>query len=255
MYAKSDLHALVRIQDPIELAHIKWQDFHNIALNDQLIEHLLTVAGALWRHEHDGLTDEELRVLKHLKPHAGLSAGGCSTGYLDSVKALKYTPLQMLIAQEHVRRIRTVYKGPIHWVVGSDHAAATYSSFVALCLEAKHDFTEKALVGDQERQLWRRHSIAEGEVVLQCEELSTTGSTPKRVARGVQESCDFPVNWAPLYAFAINRIGSSEYLGKPIVSVSTFNMQTWASPDVCPLCNSGSKRIGKPKLEWQKLVA
>ena len=243
-----------------ELRLINPTNYKDSELSDWDIRHLLEVAGALWIHDHNGLSDEELRERNDLGPHAGLSAGGCSTGFLDMLKALSYTPLAMLLAQEHARRIIQAFKDlgsqdRIDWVIGSDHAAATYSSFVAYCLCARHDFTEKG-VSDEGNKLqnWLRHVIGEDEVVLQVEELSTTMTTPDQVRAGVEIAHKHDIKWAPVTAFAINRSGKTEYRGTPIVSLLDLDFPVWESPEVCPLCAAGSMRIAKPKLHWAELT-
>lgn len=246
---------LTDITSPAGLLSIKPAEFAGKPLDDGVMLHLLKVAGALWVHEHNNVPDAELRTMKGLGPHAGLSKGGCSTGFLDALQGTSYTPLTMLLAREHARRIRQVYDGPVDWVIGSDHAAAVYSAFVAFCFGARHDFTAKKGEKPNELQVWDRLTIGPREVVLQCEELTTTGATPDRVAEGVQRAHDHPIVWAPVNAFAVNRTGKNTYRGHPIVPLFVLDLKVWASPEECPMCEAGSERVSNPKKNWAKLTA
>lgn len=204
------------------------------------VDHIFKACQALWLH--DGNPEN---------PHAELTAGDCSNGFVDTLRVLQYTPLAELFADQLIRRIRQVYHGPVDWVVGSDHAAATFSYAVAVGLRARHDFTEK---GPDKTQWWNRFQIAESEVILHVEELVTTLATMQAVRAGLRGAHQHPLTFVPLAATLVDRRSDFETTinGAPIVSVARYNIQKW-NPAVCPLCRGGSERI-RPKANWAKLT-
>lgn len=203
-----------------------------------VIRQMFEARDAMWFHNGDPKM-----------PHGELTSGQCSDGFINTLGALCDTQLCEMMADYMVEKVREVYQGPVDWVVGSDHAGATLSYAVAVRLKAKHDFTEK---GDDKTQLWKRHTIKKGEVVLQVEELVTTLGTLKAVREGIQRDNPQPVTFAPLVATLIHRSPSYEFENAPIVQGAHFDIRTWDEKD-CPLCKAGSKRL-KPKKNWEELT-
>lgn len=193
---------------------------------------------ALWLHSGDPKT-----------PHAELTTGKCSNGFVDTLRVLRYANLCETMAAQLVRRVHRHYSGKIDWVIGSDHASATLSFAVAAQLGAQHDFTEK---GDNKTQDWKRFVIEPHEVVLQVEELITTTATLQAVRNGVRKGTPYQVNFVPLSLALVHRSDTYEFDGAPISFGVHFDIQTW-DPSVCPLCAAGSERV-RPKQNWNKLT-
>lgn len=140
-------------------------------LSQEVVTHFLRQAEAFWLH--DGNMS---------RPHAQLTSGKCSNGFVDVLRLLSYTAVCRLFARELVWQLRahdSELAERIRWVVGSDHAGAVISHSVASIMKVRHDFTEKT--HDQKGQLWKRHAICDDETMLQVEELITTFATLEAV--------------------------------------------------------------------------
>ncbi len=189
-------------------------------------------------------------------PHAELTSGKCSDGFVDVLRALRYTDDCMLLAEGLVTLLRKNYSGPVDWVVGSDHAGAALSHSVAILFHAKHDFTEKKEeLGDGEmvkEQLWRRFEIKPGDMVLQVEDLITTTGTLLRVRQGIRAGNHSSVRFVPFSLVLVHRSDVYEIEGEPILYLAHYDIRTWEPAD-CPLCRAGSKRL-RPKKSWAELV-
>lgn len=202
--------------------------------------HIFEVCGALWLH---------LRNPK--APHAELTSGKCSNGFVDVLRVLRYTNLCEIMADQTVKKcLHLCDAGKFDWVIGSDHAGATFSYAVAKNLGAQHDFTEK---GEGKSQKWKRFEIQPGEIVLQVEELVTTTGTLEEVRKGIREGNPHKVQFAPFVLVLVHRSKADTFENTPIVSFIHYDIEVW-EPENCPLCKAGSERI-KPKQNWARLTA
>jgi len=211
-----------------------------------VVTHFLRAAKAYWKHDGD-----------ISRPHAELTSGKCSDGFVDVLRLLRYTPVCQLFGRELALELYFLDKNhsrhqQAEWVVGSDHAGATISYSVAQRLKAIHDFTEKADAGRKKIQLWKRHEIPDGQAVLQVEELITTLSTLEAVRKGIRRGNSAPVEFVDAILTVVNRSGELNFEGSPILSLVEYNINVW-EPDACPLCAQGSPRI-KPKQNWEALT-
>lgn len=212
-------------------------------LTSEEITNLFTLANALWQYEPDSG-----------KPHAILTSGLHSDGFIDTLELLTYTPVCDLFARALVAQIRETYDGPIDWVIGSDHAGADISQSVARVLKARHAFTEKAKdANGAEMQIWKRHTIEPDEVVLQIEELITTMTTLVRVRDGIKAGNRHPVRYAPIVGVVVNRSPHRAFESAPVIDLVSYTFTAY-QPSECPLCKAGSEAIEKPKLNWKRLT-
>ena len=215
------------------------------------VSNVLRLCEALWRHPGDSNA-----------PHAVLTSGKHSNGFVDTLRALSYTHVCSLLAYHLVRKIEEyedeqMDTNPdlplgIHWVVGSDHAGAVFSHDVARWLGARHDFTEK---GPNGSQIWKRLTIESFEKVLQVEELVTTCGTLHAVRQGLTDGGKRKVSFKPYAATLIHRSDQyhvDEACTEPIIFLAHYDIQTW-EPEKCPLCAQGSKAIKEPKKNWAEL--
>lgn len=235
------------------LRSVNERDFEGRAITSLEVDHLFRLCQALWLHNGDPL-----------RPHVELTSGQHSNGFVNISKALVYTSLNRLLARallDVYRRYRYAERGgqvwacDPDWVVGSDHAAATFSYELAVACGSCHDFTEKADDGSIKGQVWKRHVIQPGEVVLQVEELVTTLATVRAVREGILGGNPHPVTFVPVILTLVHRPsnGEMEFQGSPILSLRHYNIQTWVAGD-CPLCRAGSEAI-RPKQRWTELSA
>ncbi len=222
-----------------ELCDVAWVDYTNKRMTEPQLREMLEAAEAFWIHGGDPLM-----------PHAELTTGKCSDGFVDTLRALRFSNVCYVAAQALAKSIRDAYQGPIDWVVGSDHAGAVFSQNVAIWLKAQHDFTEK---GAEKAQDWKRFKIKEGEVVLQVEELMTTSDTFMRVRNGIRAGNGSPVTFAPVAGVLIHRSNVWQIEDTKIVPFAHYDITVWDGPAVCPLCAKGSKRL-RPKQNWAELT-
>ena len=229
-----------------ELGLLRTDDFFGRMMTVKEFAHLARLLGAFWRYP--GTPHPE-------RPHALLTSGRHSNGFINCGVVLSYANLCAIMAAELLKKLRS--QEPcwqlVNWVVGLDHAAAALVASVADQLTLTHairfDFCEK---GPDGAQLWRRHQIPGDAVVLQVEELLTTAKTAEAVRRGIREGNGGPVNFAPRVAVLVNRSSVREVDGRSVLSVFEFNIDDW-DPTRCPLCAEGSVAI-RPKDNWDRLT-
>ncbi len=204
------------------------------------VRHLLELTGAMWLHDGNPA-----------HPHAKLTKGGCSDGYINMSKAFKYPVVCELLARALVVSLQLHDERLMRpdWVVGSSYASITLAHEVAKLLGAMAGFTEKQPDGSQ---LWRRHVIGPNEVVLQVEELVTTLSTLGRVRFGVQRAHSWEIQFSPVVLVGVHRSRDHEFRGSPLLHAAHFDISSWDPPE-CPLCAQGSERV-RPKENWELLT-
>lgn len=217
---------------------ISWIDYTDHRMTPDQLREILEATEAMWLHSGDPKA-----------PHAELISGNHSDGFIDTLRALRYSNICYATAQALAEKIRDEYKGPIDWVIGSDHAGAVFSQNVALWLNAQHDFTEK---GPDKSQVWKRFQIKEGEVVLQVEELMTTALTFGEVRKGIREGNEVPVTFAPVAGVLVHRSDVWQIEDTRVVPFDHYEIKVWPPTD-CPLCKGGSEAI-RPKKNWAKLT-
>ncbi len=227
----------VLLMDLPQLRALTQADFGRDMAPEEL-RHIFETCDALWLHSGDPKD-----------PHAELTSGRCSNGFIDTLRVLRYANLCEIMAGQLVRKLGREYGENVDWVVGSDHAGATLSFAVAAQLLAQHDFTEK---GESKTQVWKRFAIQPDEVVLQVEELITTTGTLQAVREGIRAGNSHPILFAPLSLALIHRSSIYQFEGAPIVYMAHYNVDSWV-PEECPLCAVGSERI-RPKQNWERLV-
>lgn len=213
-------------------------------LSTASIRLIFEACDAMWLHDGDPS-----------KPHAKLTSGKCSNGFINTLQVLSYTNLCQIMAGQIFRELRERHDGAIDWVVGSDHASATLSYQLAALLGCRHDFTEKEVdrATGEKTQVWKRFQIKPGEVVLQVEELVTTAKTLLQVREALRAGNDEPVDFAPLALTLVHRSECVEIEGDPIRYGGHWDIHTWDQSE-CPLCKEGSKPL-KPKHNWVELTA
>ncbi len=240
-------HDILRITDPKYLRDLWLNDFAVRSLTPDEFTHIGKLCGALWLHSGDPA-----------QPHAELTArtdasgvvipGKCSDGFVDVLRVLRHANLCDILAREMWRKVRAAYNGPVNWVVGSDHAGATFSHSVAREFRAQHDFTEK---GPDKTQLWKRFVIEPGEVVLQVEELMTTSGTLAAVRQGIRQGNPhlFAVTFAPVAAVLVHRSDVYEIEGHQLSRSCTMTSRCGIRPSARsarPVPNAcGPSRIGQ----------
>jgi orotidine-5'-phosphate decarboxylase len=231
-----------------EIEMVNPRDFDDRVLTEAEILHWFDICNAFWMHDGN-----------FQKPHAELTSGMCSNGYVNSPEFLKHPNLNEVSALQLARRLRDRGVDNVDWVIGSPYSGITFSYEVAKAFGAIHGFTEKNPEDPRgKRMLWRRMAIPSGANILQIEELITTSGTFREVRRAVIEGNPEPVNFLPIVGALVHRPPklpvAYEIDGEKIAVAALVEKEMWAvPPSECPLCKAGSPRY-KPKSHWQELT-
>lgn len=232
---------ILLMKDTEDLRHLGPVHSAGAYINQAEFEHMLKLVNGFWLHDGDPTA-----------PHAELTSGLCSDGFINTLLLLKFPKVCELLAEDLAAAyLKRGIRKP-DWVIGSDHAAATLSYEVAKQLGAKHAFTEKRQVGREKFQDWKRETIGPDELVLQAEELVSTTSTLEQVHDGIIAGNANPVRFADVSLCLVHRSPDYEFAGKPIVYLFHYDIHQW-EPDRCPLCAAGSERL-RPKTHWAELT-
>lgn len=184
-------------------------------------------------------------------PHAELTSGRCSDGYVNSALVLCDPCVGTILAWQLFYGLIRLNVWP-DWVVGSAYAAITLSYQLALLVGAQHGFVEKD-PKDPKKMVWSRFTIPEGATVLQCEELITTMQTTNEVKRAVREGNPHPVRFLSEVITAIHRPDALPVAtDRVIIPLVQRVVKSW-KPEECPLCRQGSRRV-RPKSHWAELT-
>jgi len=190
-------------------------------------------------------------------PHAELTSGLCSDGFIDCLRILCYPNVAEILGFQLAQKMQPylIRVGKVDWVVSSAYAAITFGHEVAKAVGAKFMFTEKDPSDPKgKKMLWQRITIPEGSVVLQVEELITTSGTFHEVRRAIQEGNSEAVNFVPVIGALVHRPEtlSVKYGDLKVVALIEREIKNW-NPADCPLCRVGSPRL-RPKKNWAQLT-
>ncbi len=201
--------------------------------------------GAFWQYAGEPSPD---------RPHAELTSGMCSNGFIDCLLVLRYPNVAEALANFLAWRLRSAGVGEVDWVVSSSYAAITFGHEVAKALGAIFMMTEKD-PADPRRQVWSRMTIPAGAKVLQAEELITTSGTFQGVFRAVRDGNPKPVIFISTVGALIHRPPKLpvEYDGRRVVALVEREIQSF-DPEKCPYCRVGSPRL-RPKTHWSQLTS
>jgi orotate phosphoribosyltransferase len=232
----------------VKIEEINPRDYDKVVIPEEQIFFWFGECDAVWVHDENPKS-----------PHAELTSGFCSNAFFDCMRALCHPNMNEIFAIQLVKKLRKLGINNVDWVIGSDHAAATFSYEIAKAFGACHDFVEKDPTDTKgKRMLWKRLTIPEGSVVFDAEELITTSKTFKEVRRAVVEGNSETVKFLPIVGAIIHRPpelpARYEIDGTEIKIVSLVEKEVWAvDPNECPLCEAGSKRY-RPKTHWSELT-
>ena len=212
---------------------------------DEFVE-IARTCDAYWIHGGDPL-----------QPHAELTSGYCSNGYLNLMQILQHSNLSQILARELLNTSpRILDQAKIHWVIGSACSATGIAKDVANILNVAWAPLEKNTEGEQ---ICRLAHFRDNETVLHVEDLFTTGKSALSAHKALLANNEH-INIIPyLPVIAHRRSMENVLLGRLLDQIHPcplfyFN-EIWSCPqDACTLCATGSKRL-KPKIgnNWQLL--
>jgi len=229
----------------MELLALQPEDVAGRQLQRDEIEAIFGACDAFWLHPTERSPEA---------PHALLTSGLHSNGYVNCRLVLMRTNLCQIMAAQLVQLLRGNYQGTIEWVVGSHSAATDLTKDVANLAGANHYPLEK---GPDDTQVWGKVVIPEDASVLHVEELRTTAKTTLAVRSGIRKGNPYPVNfirWLPILIDRPEAGQGNEVDGSLVISLVRYEIWT-SRPEACPLCQHGSKVVRPSELRnWQMLV-
>jgi len=192
------------------------------------------------------------------KPHAVLHAGDHSTGFFLCKKVLAYGNLREVLAACIIRKLRATNLEKVDGVFGSPYSSILLAGDVARLLGVKIYVPEKDPTDPEKKRMIFKPDdiIPEGAVLLQIEELVTTGKSCDAARDAIIAGNPYPVKFASYVGVLVHRpkeINCSLSDGRTIISVIERKVNAW-KPDDCPLCKRGSLALF-PKTQWAELTA
>jgi orotate phosphoribosyltransferase len=193
-------------------------------------------------------------------PHAKLTAGNCSTGFVNLRVAMSMPNLCDILAAQLVMRLRHIYFGQVDFVIGSDTASLYLAYAMARLLGARsypmHKVSVREADKDVEKQTYTGPKVAPGSKVLRVEELMTTAKTFRLVTAGFVEA-NPGVDFIPFLPLIVDRravVDVDEVDGASVLALVRYDIKTW-KPEECPLCALGSKAVRPNTPEgWAELT-
>ncbi|WP_345970113.1 MULTISPECIES: orotate phosphoribosyltransferase [Sulfurimonas] len=182
-----------------------------------------------------------------LEGHFKLSSGNHSQFYLQSAKVLEDPKTAMKLANALADQIKA--SGVKIDTVCSPAIGGLIAGFaLAQALDARYIFTER--VGG-EMTLRRGFDVKEGETILVCEDIITTGGSAMEAAAAVEGLGAKVVAFAALANRGFCRREHSSIEAKPscklpgdlpFFALADFDFEMYA-PEECPMCKAGSEAI------------
>jgi len=182
-----------------------------------------------------------------LEGHFKLSSGNHSQYYLQSAKVLENPQTAKMLADALAEKIQE--QGLDIDTVCAPALGGLIAGFaLATALDKRSIFAERV---NGEMHIRRGFEITEGEKVLICEDIITTGGSAMEAARAIEALGGIVVGFAALANRGFcQRVGSdvtrkpscSLPEGKPLFALADFTFEMYA-PDECPLCANGSEAI------------
>jgi len=182
-----------------------------------------------------------------LEGHFKLSSGNHSQFYLQSAKVLEDPKTAKLLAEALAQQIKQ--SGLEIDTVCAPALGGLIAGFaLAQALDVRYIFAERV---DGEMNIRRGFEVKEGEKVLMCEDIITTGGSAMEAARVVEKLGGKIVGVAALANRGFCKRQNSDIETKPNCKLPqdipffaledfTFSMY---SPEDCPLCKDGSEAI------------
>jgi len=188
-------------------------------------------------------------------PHAELTTGLCSNGYVNCREVLQHSLVCKMLARKlYYKMFNQNVLSRVNMVIGSSYSTITFSYELAARFGVKHGFTEKDPSDPKgKKMIWKGGKIGSKEKVLQVEDLITTSHTFFEVRRAMQEENSEPINFLNVVGCIVHRPPnlSVNYDGLKIISL--IEMEIWAvKPEDCSLCKAGSRRL-RPRGNWKEL--
>ncbi len=182
-----------------------------------------------------------------LEGHFILSSGNHSNRYLQSAKVLEEPKRAEKLARELAKQIKESGL-EIDTVCAPALGGVLAGYELARALGVRSIFVERK---DGDMQLRRGFEVAEGENILICEDIITTGGSAMEASNIIESLGANVVAFASLANRGFcSRVGANSKAkpecklpsDKPFFALADFRFEMYA-PDECPMCKAGSKAI------------
>ena len=191
--------------------------------------------------------DDVLQIFRQtealLEGHFLLTSGLHSRNYFQCAKVLQYPQYNQLLAEKIAGQFAST---PIDVVIAPAVGGIVIGQEVGRILNKRTIFAERE---NGKMTLRRGFSIANGERVLVCEDVVTTGGSVFEVIEVVKSAGGIVAG----VGFIVDRSGAKVQFGSDQFAVVSINVETF-SPDLCPMCKEmipvykpGSRQISKAK--------
>ena len=182
-----------------------------------------------------------------LDGHFLLASGNHSSRYLQSAKVMEYPKQAALLTDELAKMIREA--GLTVDTVCAPALGGVLTGYeLARSLDVRSIFVEKKEGG---MELRRGFEIAQGEKIIICEDIITTGGSALKAAKAIQALGGEVVAFASLANRGFcKRVGGQPEAKPecalpndiPLFALDDFTFEMYA-PEDCPLCKDGSTAI------------
>jgi len=209
-------------------------------------EKLLEICEAIWIYQG-----------KPGEPHALLTFGKHSDGYINLSAVLQFPNLCEILAKSLIEKLKKegIDLKRVDAVASSSYAAITFGQEVARQLKVMFVFTEK----EQKEQEWsERFKLPKKARLLQVEELISTLSTTRKVKKAIlaqNPDVDFlEKEGKTIVATIVHRPGKlpKTYPDYLVIALMEKEIHVW-EPNECPLCKRNSPAL-KAKPNWEKFI-
>lgn len=182
-----------------------------------------------------------------LDGHFLLASGNHSRRYLQSAKVLEYPKKASLLTDALAKMIRN--NGIEVDTVCAPALGGVLAGYeLARSLDVRSIFVEKKESG---MELRRGFEVTEGERIIICEDIITTGGSALKAAQAIEKLGGKVVAFASLANRGLcKRVGGDNVAktecklpnGIPLFSLDDFTFEMY-SPEECPMCKTGSIAI------------
>jgi len=182
-----------------------------------------------------------------LEGHFKLSSGNHSQYYLQSAKVLEDPKTAMKLANALAEQIKA--SGVAVDTVCAPAIGGLIAGFaLAQALDARYIFTERVA---GEMTLRRGFDVKEGEKILICEDIITTGGSAMEAAAAVEALGADVVAFAALANRGFCKRENSDLEAKPncklpkelpFFALADFDFEMYV-PEACPMCKAGSEAV------------
>jgi len=185
-----------------------------------------------------------------LEGHFLLASGNHSNRYLQSAKVLEYPKKAAVLTDALAKMIREAGI-EVDTVCAPALGGVLAGYELARSLDVRSIFVEKK---DGGMELRRGFEIAEGEKVIICEDIITTGGSALKAAKAIEALGGKIVAFASLANRGFCHRENSDIEAKPecqlpsgvpFFALGDFNFEIYA-PEDCPMCKAGESEAIKP---------